>query len=216
MNKTFIFDMDGVMVNSEPVWEYYEKQFLPQIMGNNIYGKVKTQILGNSRSKIYDIATSYGMVCDKEKFVKIYDDFAPIVYKKSALTPLLEVAIENLINKGFQLGLVSVSNQKWINIVLNKLKKKKVFKYILSLDSPNILPKPFPDGYIKAMNVLNVKPNTTIILEDSNLGIQAAKASGAFTICLRENLPQNYVPSGADLYIKSIKELINKIEETKI
>ncbi|MBI4067395.1 HAD family phosphatase, partial [Candidatus Gottesmanbacteria bacterium] len=59
-NKAFIFDMDGVIVNSEPVWSRYEEKFMPELMGQDAYGKIKDQILGNSISRIYEAASVYG------------------------------------------------------------------------------------------------------------------------------------------------------------
>jgi HAD superfamily hydrolase (TIGR01509 family) len=211
MNKAFIFDMDGVIVNSEPVWERYEKKFLPELMGRDTYFKIKDQILGNSISRIYDVAANYGFKMNKNNFVKIYHQYAEIVYREAKITDGTQELIDKLISMNFKLGLVSVSRCDWIDLVLSKL-EKNAFQFVLSIDSAGLRPKPFPDGYIKAMQNLKSSPNLTIILEDSQRGIKAAKASGALTICLQEHLPKGYLPKGADIYTKSITELINKID----
>jgi len=211
MNKAFIFDMDGVVVDSESLWEYYEQKFLPDIMGKNLYLKIKDHILGNSINKIYAVAVSFGMQLEENRFKHIYSKYARIVYQRAKLTKNIETLIDKLIEKNYRLGLVTVSNQKWIDMVIAKFTNGSPFQYILSLDSENIRPKPFPDGYMKAMRKLDAKPRRTVILEDSQRGIEAAKASGALTICLKENLSNDYIPKGADIYINTIKELIQKI-----
>lgn len=217
MNKAFIFDMDGVLVNSEPVWEQYEKKFLSELIGQDRYLKIKDQILGNSVNEIYKILCKYNVQFNKQEYLHMYDDYAKHVYAQAKLTNGIEAFIEKLIDMNFKLGLVSSSRKNWIDLVLEKLKKREIFQYVLSLnDTENMRPKPFPDGYITSIKILGAKPNTTIILEDSNRGIKAAKASGALTICLQENLPKGYLPEGADIYTKTIIELTNQIESIYI
>ena len=218
MNKAFIFDMDGVIVDSESLWLRYEKQFLPELFGEEIYAKMIDQILGNTISKIYEIACGYGCTMEKEKFVEIYDSYAKIVYKKANITPGIEALIDKLIAMNFRLALVSSSRQPYIDIVLARIPKvRKKFQYILSLNDAGMETKPSPEGYRKAMKILNATPNSTIILEDSERGVTAAKASGAFTICLKENIPNdNLIPQGADLYVENVKDLIEQIKTINI
>jgi len=73
--------------------------------------------------------------------------------------------------------LTSTSRGKWIKLALKKLNfKKNDFDYILSLnDRKDLRPKPYPDGYIETMKVLDTTPKSTIVLEDSNSGIKSAK-----------------------------------------
>lgn len=210
MNKAFIFDMDGVIVDSEPLWEYYEEQFLPKLIGKDVYLKIKDQILGNSVSGIYDAALRYGLQMSKSRFEQVYDRYAEIIYKRAKVTKGVELLADKLISLNFKLGLVSSSRQDWIDMVINKLNKKVVFQSIISLDGRNIRPKPYPGGYLRAIKELGSKPSLSIIVEDSQRGIQAAKASGALVICLRENLPENYLPKGADIYVKTVKELTDR------
>ncbi len=206
-NKAFIFDMDGVIINSEPVWERYEQKFLPKLLGKDIYLKIKDQILGNSVSAIYTAASEYGLKITKKEFERIFDQYAKLVYKEAKITDWIPELFNKLISMNFKLGLVSSSRQNWIDLVIKKLNGKKLFQFVMSLDGDTVKPKPYPDGYLKAITKLNSKPSLAIIIEDSQRGIQAAKSSGAFVICLKENLPENYLPKGADIYVNSIKEL---------
>lgn len=212
MNKAFIFDMDGVIVNSEPIWERYEQKFLADLIGKDNYLRMKDQILGNSENEIYDISCAYGLNLNKQDFIRIYDDYAERVYKEAELTEGIEDLIEKLIAMNFKLGVVSSSRKYWIDLVLAKYALKSKFQYVLSInDTENMRTKPFPDGFVEAINVLNGNPSTTVILEDSNKGIEAAKSTGALTICLKENLPKSYISKGADIYVENIQVLINKI-----
>jgi beta-phosphoglucomutase-like phosphatase (HAD superfamily) len=76
------------------------------------------------------------------------------------------------------------------------------------------LPKPAPDGYNEMMKVLKVKPENTIILEDSNSGIKSATASGAFVISISENSIPGYKQIDiANAKAKSILEVIEVVKK---
>lgn len=207
MNKAFIFDMDGVIVDSESVWIKYEDKFLPELIGRNIYKKIKKQIIGNSLKNIYKFAVLEGLVMDENYFINFCHKYSEIVYSEAKITNGTEKILNKLYSKGYKLGIVSVSPQKWINNVLKNIRNKNLFQYILSLYDAGINPKPYPDGYILAMEKMNTAIEKTIILEDSQMGINAAKASGAFTICFKEHWPRGYKSYGADKYVKNMNEL---------
>lgn len=208
-NRAFIFDMDGVIVNSEPEWECAESEFLPEILGREVYLKIKDQILGSTTDTIYEAAAQNGARISKGDFLAEYDRQAVEVYRNSPLTPGIDVLMERLVYLNFKLGLVTASRPFWIQQVLPRLRKPEYFQSTVSLaENKTLRPKPFPDGYTEAMRQLNCLPNRTIILEDSNRGIQSAKASNALTICLRENLPVPYISSRADMYVDSLVYLL--------
>lgn len=214
MYKAFIFDMDGVIINSEYLWEKKEKVFLVKLMGKKIYQKIKEEILGSTTDVIYDLACQNGLKIDKDEFLKQYDDQAVLVYAQSKLTKDIDELLDYLVSLNFKIGLVTASRKLWIEQALSKLKNKDAFKYILSLaGKKDLKPKPYPDGYLEALKQLNSSPKETIILEDSSKGIAAAKKSGAFTICLPENLPYGFQPKGADMYVKNLQELIKFLKE---
>ncbi|KKR29801.1 MAG: HAD-superfamily hydrolase, subfamily IA, variant 3 [Candidatus Gottesmanbacteria bacterium GW2011_GWC2_39_8] len=207
MNKAFIFDMDGIIINSEPVWEKYEQVFLPELMGSEIYFKIKDKILGRTIDYIYETAGYYGLRLNKEKYIKTYDKYAEKVYSEAGITPGTDELIEVLNKFDFKLGLVTASRKYWVELVMKRLRSANKFQYILSLnDNPDIRPKPFSDGYRKAMLSLGSIPKSTIILEDSEQGIKAAKASKALTICFRENLESG--KTDADVSVNTIENLI--------
>lgn len=213
MNKAFIFDMDGVIINSEPVWAGIEKKFFIQLLGEEIFAKIKGELIGASIQLIYQHATQNGLQMEWVGFRSEYDKLAKQVYKKSELTKDFEQLLELLKSLNFKVGLVTASTASWIDQVLPKLKNPKAFDCILSvIDREDLKPKPSPDGYLEAIKKLGSSPSKTIILEDSNKGLSAAKQSGALTICLREHLPLDYQPQGADLYIDNLSSLIKLLE----
>jgi|SRR3989338_716946 len=189
-NKAFIFDLDGVMIDSETWWG---GQSLGQTINSHYQQLKKTQPK---------------LLWDKY-FLKL-NQKAKIIYNQAPLTPNINDLIQKLIKDNYRLALVSGSTQQWINYVVMRLKFP--IKLTLSLqDRQDLQPKPAPDGYLEAMKKLGVKPKNAIILEDSQMGLDSAKATGAYVVCLTQHHPKNYHPLGADLYVKSLAELLNQL-----
>ena len=213
MNKAFIFDMDGVVVNSEKAWEKYENDFLEKLLGEEISKKVGDTI-GVSVNTVYDKASALGFDIPREKFKNIYDEAAFRMYDKANITSGINILVDFLIKKNFRLGLVSSSATSWINKVLQRLSFANKFESVISLNErPDLKPKPSPDGYVETMRNLGSQPNSTIILEDSNSGITAAKASGAFTIAFTQNLVGGYKQIEADSKADNMEEVIGIIKK---
>ena len=215
MNKAFIFDMDGVIVDSERTWNGYEEGFLRKVFGKEIYEKYAGHdVIGLSILGIYDIAVSFGFTMPKEEFYREYDKQAKVVYQQAPIAKGLNELLEYLQVNDYTIGLVSASPISWINQVLDRAKITYAFDYILSLhEREDLEHKPEPHGFLEAMKELHASPQTTIILEDSNMGIQAAKASGAFTIGFKQHLLEDYQQTGADVYADSMKDVMLIVEK---
>jgi beta-phosphoglucomutase-like phosphatase (HAD superfamily) len=120
---------------------------------------------------------------------------------------------EEIIKLGFLIGIVSASPKEWMDVAINRISFKDGVKVKLSLFSrPDLRHKPAPDGYLEAINELKTTPEATIILEDSNMGIASAKAAGAYTIGLQQNLIAGYTQQGADTYAKNLEEVARIIK----
>ncbi|HSA83822.1 MAG TPA: HAD family phosphatase [Patescibacteria group bacterium] len=214
MNKAFIFDMDGVIINSEVVWAQYEKDFLIEMVGQEIFEKIKDHTVGSTTSVIYDLAYEAGLKMKKQDFLQRYDKQAQIIYSLSTPTDDINKLLQKLKDLNFRIGLVSASFPNWIEIVLEKIRNKHLFEYVLSLEErKDLRPKPYPDGFLEAIKELGSTPEKTIILEDSNKGLLAAKASGAFTICIREHLPKDHISEEADMTIENLRTLMTFLDE---
>jgi len=208
--------MDGVIIDSEAVWGKREKEFLTDLMGSDVYEKIKDHLMGSTTDVIYDIACENGLTMAKEEFLKRYDEQAIFVYSLSTPTDDINKLLQKLKDLNFKIGLVSASRPLWIETVLKKIRNRNLFEYVLSLaQREDLRPKPYPDGFLEAIKELGSTPEKTIILEDSNKGLLAAKASGAFTICLREHLPDDHVSEKADMVVDNLKTLMTFLDELK-
>ena len=212
MNKAFIFDMDGVLVNSEKAWMKYDKLLIHDIFGDAIAAKLP-DTTGLSVGTVYDEAVKLGYSKPKEVYMAVYDSYAKKIYSEALLTPQTDRLIANLQANNFHISVVSSSPQHWVDIVMDRLPYKDAFAAVLCLnDHPTLRAKPYPDGYSAMMKTLGTVPEHVIVLEDSNYGIQAAKSAGAYVIGLKENLHPGYEQTGADVYAESMGDVIGLVE----
>lgn len=192
MKKAFLFDMDGVLIDTENHWVKLEEDFLGKLIGKEINDKMGPTT-GISIQNIYKKAVKLGHKGSLKDFLKAFDEKAQSIYRKAELTAGGTELIENLKQNNVLLGLVSASPLAWVEIYLERAGLKDIFDVVLSLhERPDLKHKPFPDGYKEALKTLDVSPEDTFILEDSNPGIQAGKRAGATVIALRENLVPGY------------------------
>lgn len=206
MKKAFLFDMDGVIVNSENKWQQYGADFVTNLYGKDIVEKMG-DTTGMSLDHEYAFAVRHGFSMGKEEFYRRYDKQAEKVYATTVITEGLENFIQTLKSLEFTVGIVSSSRRPWIDIVLSKLTHASLFDYTISLNEEGLPSKPSPEGYVVAMKKLGATPQTTIILEDSNSGIRAGKAAGAFVIGFTPLLVEGYQQIEADVKANSFKEV---------
>lgn len=212
MNKAFIFDFDGVIINSESIWEKVNKEVYLELLGKEICLKLGSSV-GLSMDYIYEKAVEYGSTISKEKFVNAFYERALGIYQTAQITPGFEELCKKLVSLKYKIGIVSASPIEWINIVMNRISTKEDINVIISLNNnPSMRQKPAPDGYIEAMKRLGSVPQSTIVLEDSNIGIASAKAAGVLTIGLKQNLVEGYIQEGADKYANIMMDVIPIIE----
>ncbi|MBP9759284.1 HAD family phosphatase [Candidatus Dojkabacteria bacterium] len=211
--KAFIFDMDGVIVDTARLWHSHETAYLEDLFGVETINKIGDRV-GVDIKTIFQKATKYKPNITFKKYLDGYEKLAKIIYQNSDITPNLDKLAELLLKKDFQLGLVSNAKPNWIDMVVQRLSFKDKFSNILSVyNNGRLRIKPEPDGYVECMHKLKANPKTTIILEDSNSGIEAARESGAFTVALMENKVTNYVQIGANIYVETVKDLIKLIDK---
>ena len=205
--------MDGVIIDTERMWrEIGGSNPLVELFGEEIARKIG-DLTGMSVKTVYEKAIAHGASIDYDEYLRLYDEKAVTIYSKASITEGVEELAKKLISWKFKLGLVSSSREKWIDYTLSRLSFRDKFQEIISInDRPDLKPKPDPAGYLEAFKKLNADPKLSIILEDSNSGIQAAKAAGAYVIAFKGNLVEEYQQRGADDYADTMKDVIKLVE----
>lgn len=210
--KAFIFDLDGVLIDSDRLWDKEKPALFKKILGTEKAKKIIGKTKGHGLKTIYKWSVELGYQGSLEDFTKYFEKTANKIYTNAKIPQDINELISTLKKFDYKLGLVSSSPTRWIKIALQRIPSAKNFNYILSIKDTNIKPKPHPDSYLLAMNKLKVLPSNTVILEDTNVGIAAGKASGAFVIGFTQFWPKNYKDYQANLYVKSMREVINFVK----
>ena len=211
--RAFLFDMDGVIVDSEREWaKKGGVSFQEKLYGKKIWEKL-ADTTGMTVEGEYEAAVKEGFTMDKNTFVAAYDTQALQVYKTAQIAEGLNNLIQQLKKWEYVVGIVSSSRRNWIDAALAKIPFRAAFDYVFSLDALGLPTKPSPEGYRYAMREVGASPETTVILEDSNAGIAAGKLSGAFTIAFKPFLVKGYKQISADAKAHSMEEVADIVRQ---
>ncbi|MCP4138176.1 MAG: HAD family phosphatase [bacterium] len=215
MLKLLIFDMDGVIVNNEPInYNIIMKVF--NDFGLDVSEKEYFSLLGAS---IHEIRLMIG-----EKLAKTSQEITPdnviatmvnsrIEYIKNEVLPLttgLLEFLEKLKTNNIGRALASSSSLEIIGLIISKHNIKDCFQAIIGSDNVS-RGKPFPDLFLYAANQVNVAPEECLVLEDSANGVKAARAAKMKSVGLQGFGEQDL--SGADIVVDDLRKL--RIQDLK-
>lgn len=208
-----LFDMDGVLVDSEAVIE------AAAIKGLKAYGVVAqssdfTPFVGAGEDAyIGGVARKYGLDYKLEMKARVYELYTDMVDDHLKLYDGVNEVLESLKFKGYQLALASSADMIKIKANLRVAHiPAEVFATILGGDDVTHK-KPSPEIYLLAAERLGLKPEDCVVIEDALNGIESAKAAGMKSIGIATSFSQEALKeSGADHVCTSIKEIIDLIE----
>ena len=208
--KTIIFDMDGVLIDSEPYWREVEKAvFLRE--GVDITDEMCYNVQGLKAEHVVEtwVKQFPHLQHTVNDYVEwIQEGVRQIINTKGHPMDGVLDTLEYFQQKGCKMLVASSSNYVLINTVIDKLGIRKCFDVIHSSQDEK-LGKPHPDVFLHAAARIGSRPDECIVIEDSANGVRAAKAANMKVIAIPA--PANYdnpVFAIADYKLKSMKEVI--------
>jgi HAD superfamily hydrolase (TIGR01509 family) len=209
MIQTVIFDMDGVIVDTEPVHHDAYHQHFKQL-DIEVSKEMYASFTGNSTKNIYQkLKESFGLKQSIEDLVQVKRNLFNHAFDAKEDLFLIE-GVEKLIKElhqaDIQMVLASSSAKVTIKRVFDRFELHSYFTHIVSgEDFPNS--KPHPAIFEKAASFSKAPKNSCIVIEDSTNGILAAKAAGIY--CVGYDSPNSKLQdySLADLVIHHFEEL---------
>ena len=187
--KAFLFDMDGVVTDTEPqydaLWESMQKEYRPEIP--DLHRKVKGTTLPDIIQRYFSDFTEERKA---ELVGKIMDfEMNQMVYKEVAGATSF---IKSLKDNGIKAALVTSSYNEKVDIALKSLGLDDAFDVLVTSDDVR-RGKPDPQCYLKAAEKLKLNPLECIVFEDSLAGLKAGRAARMRVVGLSTTLPYSTV-----------------------
>ena len=209
MIQTVIFDMDGVIIDSEPVYFKIDKEMFEELNIAVSFEEHCTYV-GTSSQNMWDaIIKKHGIPGDPGKLMrKEYNLYMDYLVNANDLQPIDGVMelINGLHENNFKLILASSSRMEIIDIILKKFKLSDLFIAKVS-GSELAHSKPHPEIFLRSAQLAGSEPKECIVIEDSKNGVAAAKAAGMKCIGFLNPSSGHQNLKDADRVIQSFKEL---------
>ena len=208
-----IFDLDGLLINSEPLWQSAEIEIFKRV-----HIILTPQLCQQTKGLRIDEVVDYWYqkypwtnLTKAEVEVLIVERVIELMQLQGEPLPGVAEAIAFVRQKQVKLALASSSASNIIQAALSKLELADIFVEVYSAEA-EILGKPHPGVYLTTAKKLNVLPQSCLALEDSLNGVLAAKAAQMQCIAIPEaaeyHNPQFAI---ADLTLKSLKEFNEEV-----
>jgi sugar-phosphatase len=206
--NTVIFDMDGLLIDSEPCWEEAGKITLEEYNIVLSHEEYASTVGLRTREWIDWWFTRFAV--DKNEAAKaersIIDSAIRIIAEKGEPMPGLDYIFQFFIERKFNIGLATSSPIALVEVVAEKLNIRHHLKAISSAENLQH-GKPHPEVYLDCAKALKVSPLDCICFEDSFNGLIAAKASRMKCVVIpAENVSGFSGFGAADLKLNSLLE----------
>ena len=207
MIKAVIFDMDGVLIDSEIVYLRHQTNILqktyPWIKETHLYPLVG---MDSKEDKVY-LADLLGRDANDPAFLRELHEISCSV--EVDYRAIMRIAVPSLLaglkKDGYRIALASSSPRSNIMQVMAECGIGSCFECIVSGEQ-FARSKPDPEIYFFTMNQIGVQPEECLIVEDSTYGVQAGSAAGAHVAALKDpRFP--FDQSQAEFHISSLEEI---------
>lgn len=185
--KAVIFDMDGVLIDSEPLWKIGMQRVFDSI-GCNLTKKDFQKTVGLRIDEVieywYEVSPWEGYSV-KEVETQIMSEMVKLIHENGVPFPGVVDTIRFLKEKGIKLGLGTSSFTVLIEAVLNTLNLTEAFDFVHSAED-EAYGKPHPAVYLTVAEKLGERPIDCLVIEDSVTGIIAGKAARMTVVAIPE------------------------------
>lgn len=196
------FDMDGLLVDTEPLWLESERELMSRF---DIQWRHEDQIhcLGGPMEKVGKYMSE--LAGHREPSEYFIEELIELMVEKLhdiQLMPGLRALLNEVSERALPCALVSASPRRIVDAVLTALGEHP-FAFSISADDVE-RSKPHPDPYLHAARRFDIEISQALIIEDSPTGVSAARSSGAWVIAVPQITPIDPAPRSA--VISSIAE----------
>jgi len=206
--EAVIFDLDGVLIHSEEVWDAVRERYVRD-RGGRYDEVVQRAMMGMSSHEWSRYLHEQAGVPDSPEEINA-EVVRRMLDSYRAELPLADGAVEAVrrLAARWPLGLASSSNRPLIDTVLELTGLTDDFRVTVSSEEVE-RGKPAPDVYLEAARLLGVAPDACAAIEDSHGGIRSARAAGMRVVAIPNPTyaPDDEALAAADVVLGSIAEL---------
>jgi len=181
--EAVVFDVDGVLIDSEPVWEEVRREVVAA-QGGHWAPDAQDRLMGMSTAEwsAY-LSADLGVGLPPAEVADVVIEAMTTRYRSHL--PLLPGAVDavRLMGSRFTLGLASSSPRSLIDVVLDASGLRPAFAAVRSTEE-EARGKPAPDVYLTVAGLLGVPPVSCAAVEDSSNGLRSAAAAGLAVIAV--------------------------------
>jgi len=214
--EAVVFDLDGVLLDSEQLWDEAREQ-LARERGGRWHDQAQRDMMGMSSLEWSRyMHETIGLPEPPEEISReVVERLTALYRERLPAIPGAKEAVERLA-ADYKLGLASSSNRELIDLALELLGVAHLFAATVSSEEV-ACGKPAPDVYLEAARRLGIEPARAAAVEDSQNGILAAKAAGMRVIAIpnRHFPPDEQALARADVTLGSLAELTAEAAEPR-
>lgn len=210
--KAVLFDMDGLMVDTEPLHLQAFNKALEK------YGKHLTEEENTKRyigtpdiDGAKDMVVRFNLpISAKELVLTKQENTKQLLRNNIVAQPGLVALMTNLHKNGYKIAIASSSRLENIQTVIDGLKITSLIGALASTDEVEH-GKPAPDVYLLAAKKLGVNPSECLVLEDAPKGVQAGKVAGMVVFAIPSQYTKGEDFSLADKVLNSLSEVLSNL-----
>lgn len=210
--KAIIWDMDGVLIDSEAYHRLVEIETLNSF-GIPITEDIAKEYLGLRVNEYFEtVSKRFNKKIHIKKAVDIHlQNLEKVFIEKVPLVKNAEKVLKRL-KKTLKMGLATNAKSKTAKVILDKFSLWKYFNAIIFGEEVN-RPKPHPDIFLNVAKKLGVKPKEVVVVEDSTTGFEATKAAGMKLIARKTEHNSHVDFSLADFIVEDLREIPGILEK---
>jgi HAD superfamily hydrolase (TIGR01509 family) len=204
MKKAIIFDNDGVLVNTEPLYFQATKEMCAELGINLTLDQFIDCHIKSSRATWHLL----GLAAEEIPRWRLWRNkrYEELIENSEPLTCVGVEKVIKLLSAEYRLCIVTSSKRNHFDAIHKYSNYLQHFEFIISLEDVK-KSKPSPEPYIKAVEKLGLGVEDCLVVEDSYRGLESAKAAGLECILIKNEFSQYQDLRNADKILESIKGL---------
>jgi len=212
--EAVIFDMDGVLIDSEPLWKIAMEAVF-SALGSKLTKSDFQKTVGLRIDEVihfWNVTENWGIIDESRVEENIISKMEELIIQNPF--PLVGVieTLQFLKKKQMKIGLATSSSKRLIDAVLTSLNIGNYFDFTWSAENETH-GKPHPAVYLSVAKALNVNPTKCLVIEDSYNGVISGLAARMKVVCIPE---KTHFPNPklalADFQYETMEEFLNSIK----